>query len=448
VGKRDQVRSVVSSGCAIQLKDVSKVYPIYRNAFQETTSFFRMRRSAKTSAAVHTALDGVTFSVDRGERVAIIGRNGAGKSTLLKLITGVLQQTSGFVSVNGRVSALFDLGVGFHEEFTGRENARAALAYNDLDVDARARALQDVIDYCELGEYLDQPVRTYSAGMKARLFFAVATAIEPDILVVDEVLGTGDAYFGVRSQDRIERLTASGCTMLLVSHNLGQAKQLCARAIWLEKGAIKAIGPIDDVVSQYRAFISTLEDTASARRGAEATANRWLEKLLTRIIFVSESPSLGETDRIRQFPVEVSLCSQSGEETQRLIAVTGEALSLQVRLQTSAPVNETVRVALFIFTSDGRLVDRCLSPIRRLRCEAGIVIRVSVLFEPVVLGPGQYLVRAALFEAGDSLAGEKLNTACVAVGERSMVLDMVCADASETALMIHPAEWSLVGGPA
>jgi lipopolysaccharide transport system ATP-binding protein len=218
------------------------------------------------------ALRGIDLELGRGSRIGIIGRNGAGKSTLLKLITGNLEPTEGSVEVFGEVQALLDAGAGFHPDFTGRENVRAALTYQGRSPREIEAALAEIADFTELEEFLDQPFRTYSAGMQARLTFATATSIRPEIVIVDEILGAGDAYFISKSTERMRALVEGGASILLVSHALSQITQMCETAIWLERGQIVAAGEALEIVKSYEQFIRQLDDRRLQAKNAKRRA--------------------------------------------------------------------------------------------------------------------------------------------------------------------------------
>jgi len=206
------------------------------------------------------ALRGIDLELERGSRLGIIGRNGAGKTTLLKLITGAVAPTEGTIETAGTVQALLEASAGLHPEFTGRENIRAALTYQGLNQRQIRAAEEDIADFTELESFLDQPFRTYSLGMQSRLGFAIATTVEPEILIVDEVLGAGDAYFMTKSIGRMSQLIDRGASVLLVSHALEHVLRFCSEAIWLERGQIAARGPALEVVKSYSEFIRVLED--------------------------------------------------------------------------------------------------------------------------------------------------------------------------------------------
>lgn len=243
---------------AIQFSNVTKSYSLaggIREQFLDAIGLPRFFRSARQSRSNFRAIDDVSFEVPRSSRYGLIGRNGAGKTTLLKLICGNFAPTSGKVDVHGAVQALMTMGHGFHPEYTGRDNIEASLQYNGLSRDDHREAVQSIIEFCELGSFLDQPFRTYSTGMQARLMFAVATAIKPDILIIDEVLGAGDAYFIAKSKRRVDVLVGTGCTLLLVSHSTQQVLELCDQVIWLDAGRIRMIGEALRVVKAYEEWI-------------------------------------------------------------------------------------------------------------------------------------------------------------------------------------------------
>ncbi|MCL4487658.1 MAG: ABC transporter ATP-binding protein [Chloroflexi bacterium] len=197
------------------------------------------------------ALEGVDLEIKRGEIVGIIGRNGAGKSTLLKVIARVLRPSSGHVWIRGRVAPLLEFGAGFHPELTGRENVflnGTILGFSRAEMEAK---FPRIVDFAELADFIDAPLRTYSSGMVARLGFAVATDVDPDVLLVDEVLSVGDSRFQKKSAERIESFRAAGATILLVSHSLETVKSLCTRAIWLSRGRVMGTGSPMAVVQQY-----------------------------------------------------------------------------------------------------------------------------------------------------------------------------------------------------
>jgi len=245
------VKAALPPDAAILLEDVSVRYrvPSERiNTFKEYMIRWIQRKIAKND---FWALHHVSLEVRKGEVFGLVGRNGAGKSTLLKVIAKVLRPTGGRVRVVGHVVPLLELGAGFHPELTGRENIYlngAMLGYTRAQMDEK---FTRIVDFSELGEFIEAPVRTYSSGMYARLGFAIAVDDQPDILIVDEILGVGDESFQRKCAARIDEYRVQGATILLVSHNANLVQQMCQRAAWLDHGELRAIGKPDEVLDHY-----------------------------------------------------------------------------------------------------------------------------------------------------------------------------------------------------
>lgn len=235
------------SGPAISVRDISKTFPVYGHPKDLVLEFI-------TGTPRHVdrwALRDVSFDIAHGEVVGIVGSNGAGKSTLLKIIAGTLAQSSGEVKIDGRISAILELGTGFHPEYTGRENVITGgmcLGMTHAEIEER---LPWIIEFSELESVIDQPFRTFSSGMQARLTFATAICIDPDIFIVDEALAAGDSYFVSKSFRRIREICNSGATVLFVSHGTNQIAQLCQRAIWIDQGSIRMIDDARTVTRLY-----------------------------------------------------------------------------------------------------------------------------------------------------------------------------------------------------
>jgi len=209
---------------------------------------------------VFRAVSDVDLRIEKGERVALIGRNGAGKSTLLRLISGQMRPDTGEIRVHGRVQALMTLGTGFHPEFTGLENIRSALAFQGVSSSRLDDCIEEISEFTELDSFLQRPVKEYSAGMYARLAFAVATSITPEVLIIDEILGAGDAYFLGKCIQRMKALTGQGATILFVSHDISSVQMLCDRRVWLDKGHVRQDGPLLPVSKAYLASIRQEEE--------------------------------------------------------------------------------------------------------------------------------------------------------------------------------------------
>ena len=250
------------SDVVIRAENLRKVYRLYTKPSYRFLDIFGVLGNRAGAFTEHAALDGVNLEIRRGEKVAIIGRNGAGKSTFLKLVTRVIEPTSGTLEVEGHVHALLQIGTGFHPEFTGRENVLAYLAQLGV-VGSRAAAMcEEVIEFAELEEYIDQPVKTYSTGMAVRLMFSTSTTITPDLLVLDEVLGVGDAYFANKSFQRMKDLCeSSGTTLLLVTHDIYSAINLCERVVWIDRGQVLIDGDGPSVVKAYEDSVRQQEES-------------------------------------------------------------------------------------------------------------------------------------------------------------------------------------------
>jgi lipopolysaccharide transport system ATP-binding protein len=255
---------------AIETHELTKIYRLYaRPHYRLLDMFGLLRRPAAYSE--HVAVDRLTMSIARGEKVAIIGRNGAGKSTLLKLITGVIEPTRGSLAVRGRTHALLQIGTGFHPDFTGRQNVYSYLAHHGLTGRQAAAKFAEILDFAELEEYIDQPIKTYSTGMALRLMFSTSTAISPEILVLDEVLGVGDAYFAHKSFERMRAMCAGlGTTLLLVSHDVYSAARLCERMLWIDRGRIVLDDRSQIVIKAYEDSVREQEEQRIRKRKQEA----------------------------------------------------------------------------------------------------------------------------------------------------------------------------------
>lgn len=248
------------SDLIISARNVTKTYRLYTKPHYRFLDVLGLLRG-NGKYSEHHALHGINLDIRRGEKVALIGRNGAGKSTLLKLITGVTSPSSGSIVVNSQASALLQIGTTFHPEFTGRENVLSYLAHLGITGGSAMEKLFEIIEFSELEEYIDQPVKTYSTGMGARLMFAASTVMQPELLVIDEILSVGDAYFAKKSFERIEELCSGGfTTLILVSHDIYSAQKLCNRMIWIDQGRVLLDDVPEVVVRGYEDSIRVQEE--------------------------------------------------------------------------------------------------------------------------------------------------------------------------------------------
>lgn len=240
---------IKENNIAIKVENVTKSFKLFYD--KPSTLKERLVFWNKKKADLHTVLKDINLEIKKGETVALIGTNGSGKSTLLKLMTKIIYPTKGKITTNGKLTSLLELGAGFHPDFTGRENIyfnAAIFGLTKQEIDAR---LNEIIEFSELGEFIDSPVRTYSSGMYMRLAFSVAINVDAEILLIDEILAVGDAHFQEKCFAKLEELKNSGITIVIVTHSLGSVKQLCNRAVWLYEGKIRMDGNDDEVIDEY-----------------------------------------------------------------------------------------------------------------------------------------------------------------------------------------------------
>jgi lipopolysaccharide transport system ATP-binding protein len=278
------------------------------------------------------ALDGVSFSVAPGTALGLIGDNGAGKSTLLKLIAGTTRPTAGEVAAHGVVAAILELGAAFHPEFSGRENAVLYGALMGLDRDQMARRIDDIVAFAELGELIDHPIKSYSTGMAMRLAFAVATHVDPDVLVIDEALAVGDGYFQKKCIDRIRFIHDRGTTILFCSHSMYLVTMFCTQAVWLARGRVERLGPASEVVAAYESYLQSRDKRRIAAGGAPARA--------TSGVRVGRVVGLKLCGRDRDRPLELE---------------PGGGLEAEIEVSSSRP-EERYYVGLALDSLDGRCV--------------------------------------------------------------------------------------------
>ncbi len=372
---------------SIRFDGVRKVYSWRgrRNRHETLKSaFFRRRLTGIRGAAEkHVALDGIDLVVDPGEAVALIGPNGSGKSTFLKLAGGILQPTEGTIEVDGRVTALIELGAGFHPEITGRENVVINGMLLGLDRREIEMKMPEILEFADIGSFIDEPVKIYSSGMYVRLGFAVAVAADPDVLLIDEVLAVGDEAFTRRCLDRLARMRQRGVTMVLVSHDLELVTSFADRALYLDRGRVVAEGPTDSVVARYRSDVAGNEGGGIATTSDADTAEadrRW-----------------GNSD-VEIVTVELI----AGATPQRLVA-NGSPCHLRIRYRVRRPVEDFV-FGVAWHRADGAQVSGHNTEL------AGLVARrlatdgeISCVYDSLQLAPGDYFVDVAV-HAHDGLA--------------------------------------------
>jgi lipopolysaccharide transport system ATP-binding protein len=318
------------SGIAIAAEGLGKTYRMYRRPADRLIEAVSGRRRHVPMPA----LEGVSFRVPAGEGVGIVGENGAGKSTLLKILSGVTAPTAGTFHVEGKVAAILELGSGFHPEFTGRQNAVLNAALLGLSEAEVAATLPRILDFSELGDFIDRPVKTYSTGMAMRLAFSIATQVEPQVLIVDEALSVGDGYFQKKCMDRLLAFIRGGGTVLFCSHAMYYVTALCRHALWLRGGKVERFGPALEVVDAYEAYLLA----------------RQVKGELPVLAAAEEAPAQARG------PVRLTAVRWSGggavrEQSGRWFT-TGEAWELDVEWQ-SADAGRGVHVAVGVDRSDG-----------------------------------------------------------------------------------------------
>jgi lipopolysaccharide transport system ATP-binding protein len=296
----------------LAVEGVSKRYVTYRSTFKRALSWFNFPVKPDSE---YMAVKNLSLRVNVGEAIAIIGTNGAGKSTLLKMIAGTVRPSSGNIWCGGRISAMLELGLGFNAEFTGRQNIYMSLGLMGLSVNEIDNKIDEIASFAEIGDFFDQPLRVLSTGMQARVAFAAATAVRPDVLIVDEVLSVGDSYFQHKSFARIREFKDQGTSIIFVTHGMGDVRALCDRVILLDGGKVLREGLPDEVVDYYNALIAEKQDsklTIEQRR----EGNGWL--ITQSCTFEATVASLTLLDRLTQKPLETVVVGQ--EVTLRLVA--------------------------------------------------------------------------------------------------------------------------------
>ena len=237
---------------AIKVTHVSKTFKLYydkANTLKEKLLFFSKKNKSKDS--ILQVLKDINLDIEKGESVALIGTNGSGKSTLLKLMTKIIYPNKGKITTNGKLTSLLELGAGFHDDFTGRENIYFNASIFGLTRKQIDEKIDEIIEFSELHDFIDNPVRTYSSGMYMRLAFSVAINVQADILLIDEILAVGDQHFQEKCFNKLKELKREEKTIVIVTHNMHQVKQFCDRAVWLYKGEIRKDGPVGEVLEEY-----------------------------------------------------------------------------------------------------------------------------------------------------------------------------------------------------
>lgn len=366
----------------LAVNNVGKAYRSYRSEWQRIARWFYLPVKASSE---HWVLRHISFNIQAGEAIGLVGQNGAGKSTLLKMITGTLQSTEGKVHVNGRIAAILELGMGFNGELTGRQNAYHAAGLMGFTTQQIDTVIDDIEAFAEIGEYFDQAVRTYSSGMQMRVAFAVATAFRPEILIIDEALSVGDSYFQHKSFGRIKEFQKAGTTLLIVSHDRGSIQALCNRAILLEGGTVIKDGPPEEVMDYYNAIIAQKENAT------------------VEVQTLSDGTKQTRSGSGKASIETVSLHNAEGAPVEYVSV--GEDVCLNIQVRVNAPLPELVvgyvikdRLGQDVFGTNTHHL-QCI----RTDLIEGELLKYSFRF-PANLGVGSYSVAIALHASDTHIA--------------------------------------------
>ncbi|MBY4870415.1 ABC transporter ATP-binding protein [Burkholderia anthina] len=367
----------------ITVTNLGKAYKQYPTRWSRLVEWMDPRR--KQHHTLHWVLRDVSFSVKAGEALGIIGINGAGKSTLLKMIVGTTQPSVGSVTMTGRVAALLELGMGFHPDFTGRQNVMMAGQLLGYSVDELLALMPEIEAFAEIGEYIDQPVRVYSSGMQVRLAFSVATARRPDVLIVDEALSVGDAYFQHKSFDRIREFRKLGTTLLIVAHDKAAIQAICDHAILLNAGRLEMEGPPEVVMDYYNAMLADRKDHEVRQEKLESGAVQTVSGTGEAVIDA------------------VELLDESGQPIE--VAGVGQSVALRVKVRCVEAIPELVvgymikdRLGQTVFGTNTYHLKQVL-----VGLDAGQAIELRFEFT-ANLGVGSYSVAVALHTGDAHLA--------------------------------------------
>jgi len=378
----------------ITIANLGKAYKQYPTRWSRLLEW--LDPYAKPRHQLKWVLQDINFKVLPGEAVGIIGINGAGKSTLLKMIVGTTQPTTGSVNITGRVAALLELGMGFHPDFTGRQNVYMAGQLLGMNVEEITRLMPQIEAFAEIGDYMDQPVRVYSSGMQMRVAFSIATASRPDVLIIDEALSVGDTYFQHKSFDRIREFRAQGTTLLFVSHDKGAIQSICDRAILLDAGRVGKQGEPEAIMDYYNAMIAQNE-------------NSKIEQVVLESGKVQTTSGTGEAEI-----VSAAIYNDKGKAVE--VVNVGEQITLKIVVAAKAHLPELVlgylikdRIGQPIF---GTNTYHLSSPLTQIN--PGELFTYQFAF-PANLGEGSYSVTLALHTGDTHLASNFAWKDCVLI---------------------------------
>lgn len=383
---------------SLSVRHLGKVYYLYRSPYDRLREILSM--TGKRFHQKYHALEDVSFEVEKGETFGIVGANGAGKSTLLKLITGVASPTHGSVHINGRISALLELGAGFNSNYTGMENiylSGTMMGYTKAQMQQRMHA---IVEFADIGDFINQPVKTYSSGMFARLAFAVAINIEPEILIVDEALSVGDVFFQNKCYKKFEQLKELGITIIFVSHDIGTVKHLCKRVLWLDQGRQKMIGESTQVCNAYTNSI------LDKRRQQYEKENEIIQKGEQTVSVLEDMDSYPEISYTEESilcdEVKIISCFLKDDRGNRVCScMAGETYTLSIVFRSEREIKNCI-AGFVIETIKGIWVVNCNSVQEGDRgifqVKKNTYTKVDFSFELPMLVNGDYVIGVAVSE--------------------------------------------------
>lgn len=388
----------MNNDLSIEVKDLVKVYNLYNSSADRLKEIFSIR--GKKFHDNYYALNGINFSVKKGETFGIIGTNGAGKSTLLKLITGVATPTEGAVNVNGKISALLELGAGFNKDYTGIENIYLNGTMMGYSREEMKQRIDSIVEFADIGDFIYQPVKTYSSGMFARLAFAVAINIEPEILIVDEALSVGDVFFQNKCYKKFEELREKNITVIFVSHDIGTVKQLCSRVLWLEHGIQQMVGDSVEVCNEY-------SNSILKKRAKEFEKNNNTEfkesVSITKELKLEDYPEITYTNEsILDENVKIISSFISDHNGKRVSScLEGEKYTISIVFSTKRDIPECI-AGFVIETVKGLWVINCNSIASGLKDTFSVkkdtINKIDFTFQMPKLVNGDYVVGVAISE--------------------------------------------------
>lgn len=389
---------------AIDVNNITKSFKVFLDKGSQLKERLLFRKRSRYEE--RKVLRGISFQVKKGEAIGLIGHNGCGKSTTLKLLTKIMYPDTGSITMNGRVSSLIELGAGFHPDMSGRENIYTNASIFGLtkkEIDAR---LKDIVDFSELEEFIDNPVRTYSSGMYMRLAFSVAINVDADILLIDEILAVGDANFQAKCFNKLKEIKSHGTTIVIVSHSLGQIEQICDRSIWIHEGLIRAEGPPKEIDLEYLDFMGQKLQESTRKELEEKNQQEEEEKS-------GSEQEAEENTEAEETPEEKKRWGSGAARIKRIKAFTSDGAEQRIfrtgediKFRLDYTVKETVKDAVFgigIFNRDGV---QCYGTNTRIDKHPEFDLdkngAAEITLEKVGLLPGEYLIDFAI-ETGDGI---------------------------------------------